>query len=103
MLRMARYVRPKNSWVARIGGFNKSNKPFSPLNHDATIQPKSGLPMKGLTDIAGIRVGHASDFEALTGATVILTEAGAVAGVDIRGSASGTAEFDVMSPLHITE
>ena len=59
--------------------------------------------MKGLTDIAGIRVGHASDFEALTGATVILTEAGAVAGVDIRGSASGTEEFDVMSPLHITE
>jgi L-aminopeptidase/D-esterase-like protein len=59
--------------------------------------------MKGLTDIPGIRVGHASDFEALTGVTVILTEAGAVAGVDIRGSATGTQEFDVMSPLHITD
>jgi L-aminopeptidase/D-esterase-like protein len=58
--------------------------------------------MKGLTDIAGIRVGHASDFEALTGCTAILAEAGAVAGADIRGSATGTEEFDVMSPLHVT-
>lgn len=58
--------------------------------------------MKGLTDIAGIRVGHASDFEALTGCTVILCEKGAVAGVDIRGGATGTEEMDVMSPLHLT-
>jgi L-aminopeptidase/D-esterase-like protein len=59
--------------------------------------------MKGLTDIAGIRVGHASDYEALTGCTVILCESGAVAGADVRGSASGTEEFQVMSPLHITD
>ncbi len=59
--------------------------------------------MKGLTDIPGIRVGHASDYDGLTGCTVILCEAGAVAGVDIRGSATGTEEFDLMSPLHLTE
>lgn len=59
--------------------------------------------MKGLTDIPGIRVGHASDYEALTGCTVILCEHGAVAGVDIRGSASGTEELDTLSPLHVTE
>ncbi|MCS6951435.1 MAG: P1 family peptidase [Bryobacteraceae bacterium] len=59
--------------------------------------------MKGLTDIAGIRVGHATDLEALTGCTVILCEGGAVAGADIRGSASGTEEFPVMSPLHVTD
>ncbi|MEJ5368003.1 MAG: P1 family peptidase [Bryobacteraceae bacterium] len=58
--------------------------------------------MKGLTDIAGLRVGHASDFEALTGCTVILCEKGAVAGVDIRGGATGTEEMDVMSPYHLT-
>jgi len=57
--------------------------------------------MKGLTDIAGIRVGHASDYEAITGCTVILCEKGAVAGVDIRGGATGTEEMDVMSPFHI--
>jgi L-aminopeptidase/D-esterase-like protein len=57
--------------------------------------------MKGLTDISGIRVGHASDYEALTGCTVVLTEGGAVAGADIRGSASGTEEFSVMDPGHL--
>jgi L-aminopeptidase/D-esterase-like protein len=58
--------------------------------------------MKGLTDIAGIRVGHASDYEGLTGCTVILCEAGAVAGGDIRGSASGTEEFAALDPGHVT-
>jgi L-aminopeptidase/D-esterase-like protein len=59
--------------------------------------------MKGLTDIVGIRVGHASDFDALTGCTVVLCEGGAVAGVDIRGSATGTEEMDVMNPGHVTD
>ncbi|MEO8025550.1 MAG: P1 family peptidase [Bryobacteraceae bacterium] len=59
--------------------------------------------MKGLTDIPGIRVGHASDYDGLTGCTVILCESGAVAGADIRGSASGTEEFETMSPLHVTD
>ncbi len=57
---------------------------------------------KGLTDIPGIRVGHASDYEGLTGCTVILVEAGAVAGVDVRGSATGSEELDVLSPMHVT-
>ncbi|MBL8232010.1 MAG: P1 family peptidase, partial [Bryobacterales bacterium] len=57
---------------------------------------------KGLTDIAGIKVGHASDYHGLTGCTVILCEQGAVAGVDVRGSASGNEEFEVMNPLHVT-
>jgi L-aminopeptidase/D-esterase-like protein len=59
--------------------------------------------MKGLTDIPGIRVGHVSDFEAVTGCTAILCEQGAVGGVDIRGSASGTQEIDTLSPGHVTD
>ena len=58
--------------------------------------------MKGLTDISGIRVGHASDYDALTGCTVVLCDIAAVAGVDIRGSATGTQELDVLSPGHVT-
>ncbi|HUQ90344.1 MAG TPA: P1 family peptidase [Bryobacteraceae bacterium] len=57
---------------------------------------------KGLTDVAGIKVGHASDYDGLTGCTAILCETGAVAGVDVRGSATGTEEFEVMSPMHVT-
>ena len=59
--------------------------------------------MKGLTDIPGICVGHVSDFEAITGCTAILCEQGAVGGVDIRGSASGTQEIDTLSPGHVTD
>ena len=59
--------------------------------------------MKGLTDIAGIRVGHVSDFNAITGCTAILCEQGAIGGVDIRGSASGTQEIDTLSPGHVTD
>src|SRR5258708_7960767 len=58
---------------------------------------------KGLTDIPGIRVGHASDYDALTGCTVILCDPGAVGGVDIRGAATGTEEIDVLRPGHITD
>jgi len=58
--------------------------------------------MKGLTDIPGILVGHASDYDGLTGCTVVLCEQGAVAGGDIRGSATGVDEWDVLSPMHVT-
>ncbi len=54
-----------------------------------------------LTDIPGIRVGHISDYEALTGCTAIICEQGAVGGVDIRGSASGTSETPTLSPMHV--
>src|ERR1019366_3829973 len=57
--------------------------------------------MKGLTDIPGILVGHASDYDGLTGCTVVLCERGAVAGGDIRGSATGVDEWDVLSPMHV--
>ncbi len=59
--------------------------------------------VKGLTDIPGILVGHASDYDGLTGCTVVLCEQGAVAGGDIRGSATGTAEWDVLNPMHVTD
>ncbi|HTQ56600.1 MAG TPA: P1 family peptidase [Bryobacteraceae bacterium] len=59
--------------------------------------------MKGLTAIPGIRVGHASNFDALTGCTAILCEGGAVGGVDVRGSASETSSLDTLSPGHITD
>lgn len=59
--------------------------------------------MRGLTDIPGILVGHASDYDGLTGCTAILCESGAVAGGDIRGSATGTEEWGLLNPHHVTE
>ena len=48
-------------------------------------------------------MGHASDYDALTGCTVILCDGGAVGGVDIRGAATGTEEMDALRPEHVTD
>lgn len=53
--------------------------------------------------IPGLQVGHAQDFEALTGCTVVLTQGGAVGGVDQRGGAPGTRETDLLRPMHLVE
>ena len=54
----------------------------------------------GLTDIEGVRVGHHTLTKRPTGCTVILCEEGAVAGVDVRGSAPGTRETDLLDPIN---
>ncbi|MCU0488311.1 MAG: P1 family peptidase, partial [Anaerolineales bacterium] len=54
-----------------------------------------------ITDVTGLRVGHAQNEQALTGCTVILCEEGAVAGVDQRGGAPGTRETDALHPMHL--
>jgi len=57
----------------------------------------------GLTLIDGVRVGHHTLSERPTGCTVVLTEAGAVAGVDVRGSAPGTREIALLAPVNTIE
>ncbi len=56
-----------------------------------------------ITDVPGIKVGHASNFKALTGCTVILCEKGAIGGGDIRGTATGTREIDALSLTHLVD
>lgn len=51
-----------------------------------------------LTDVSGLKVGHAAYEEAHTGVTVVIAEEGATAGVDVRGSAPGTREIALLSP-----
>ena len=56
-----------------------------------------------LTDIDGIKVGHAQNDDALTGCTVVIIEKGATGGVDQRGGAPGTRETDLLRPMHMVE
>lgn len=55
-------------------------------------------PRNSITDVPGIRVGHAQDTEAATGCTVILVENGTASGVDVRGGSPGTRETDCLLP-----
>jgi L-aminopeptidase/D-esterase-like protein len=57
----------------------------------------------GIRDVPGIRVGHATDPVGRTGCTVVLAEGGAIAGVDVRGSAPGTRETDLLRPTALVE
>ncbi|GAX90179.1 P1 family peptidase [Effusibacillus lacus] len=56
-----------------------------------------------IVDVPGIKVGHAQNEAALTGCTVVLAEAGAVCGVDVRGSAPGTRETDLLHPMNLVD
>ncbi len=56
-----------------------------------------------ITDVPGIRLGHWTDRRAVTGCTVVLCEAGAVGGVDVRGAAPGTRETDLLRPGNLVE
>jgi len=63
-------------------------------------------PYNSVTDVAGIRVGHADRRVDgwLSGTTVVLApEEGAVAGVDVRGGGPGTRETDVLDPRNLVE
>lgn len=63
------------------------------------------IPLKNdtITAISGLKVGHATNEKARTGCTVVLCESGAVAGVDVRGSAPGTRETDAIRPGGLVE
>lgn len=56
-----------------------------------------------ITDVPGVKLGNIEDREALTGCTVILTEEGATCGVDVRGSAPGTRETDLLNPINLVD
>ncbi|MDR3209002.1 MAG: P1 family peptidase [Oscillospiraceae bacterium] len=52
-----------------------------------------------IRDIPGFRIGQAQDFDAATGCTVIISEAGAVCGADVRGGSPGTRDTDALNPV----
>lgn len=56
-----------------------------------------------LTAVPGLKVGHFTLTQRPTGCTVILSEAGAIAGVDVRGAAPGTRETDLLNPVNTVE
>ena len=62
-----------------------------------------GSEARGLTAVSGLKVGHHTLTERPTGCTVVLAEKGATAGVDVRGSAPGTRETDLLAPTASVE
>ncbi|MGW2641238.1 P1 family peptidase [Streptomyces sp. NPDC001348] len=64
------------------------------------------MTVDALTDVTGLRVGHATRTGdgRLTGTTVVLApEGGAVAAVDVRGGGPGTKETDALDPRNMVQ
>ncbi len=55
-------------------------------------------PRNLITDVAGLRVGNASDAGLKSGVTVVICDEPAVAGVQVLGGAPGTRETDLLEP-----
>ena len=56
-----------------------------------------------LTDIAGVRVGHADDAKLASGVTAILFDKPAVASSDIRGGGPGTRDSSLLAPVNTVD
>jgi L-aminopeptidase/D-esterase-like protein len=56
-----------------------------------------------ITEVPGVKVGHVTDAEALTGVTVVLTEAGAIGALCVSGGAPGTFTTHGLEPLGANE
>lgn len=51
-----------------------------------------------ITDVAGLKVGHATDLALASGTTAIIFDEPTVASVDVRGGGPGTRETDLLAP-----
>jgi L-aminopeptidase/D-esterase-like protein len=56
-----------------------------------------------LTDIAGVRVGHADDRVLASGVTAVVFDHSAVAAIDVRGGGPGTREGALLDPVNVVE
>ena len=56
-----------------------------------------------LTDIAGVRVGHADDAGLGSGATAVIFDTPAIASMDVRGGGPGTREGSLLDPVATVE
>ena len=56
-----------------------------------------------LTDIAGVRVGHAHDAALGSGVTAVIFDTPAIASMDVRGGGPGTREGSLLDPVATVE
>ena len=82
--------------MAATGGFDGAAG-------SAAARPAPTMRPGAITDVPGIKLGHFTDVRRTSGCTVLLCEEGATAGVDVRGSAPGTRETDLLAPTNLVD
>lgn len=61
------------------------------------------MKVVSITDVKGIKIGHAHDIQGGTGCTVVLCEDGACAGVDVRGGGPASRETELLKSVNMVE
>ncbi len=56
-----------------------------------------------ISDIKGIKIGHAQNLEGASGCTAIICETGATAGVDVRGGGPASRETELLKPINMVQ
>lgn len=69
--------------------------------HDSGVD--AHIPGGSITDVPGLKVGQHTMKGRPTGCTVLLCDGGATAGVDVRGSAPGSRETDLLNPINAVQ
>ncbi|HKV98815.1 MAG TPA: P1 family peptidase [Vicinamibacterales bacterium] len=69
----------------------------------AQVQERADGANATLTAVPGVKVGHYTLSGRPTGCTVVLVEAGATAGVDVRGAAPATRDTDLLNPTKMVQ
>lgn len=70
---------------------------------ETAMTPPPFPPLSRSLTLPGFRIGHGTDRAALTGVTVILCPEGVLAAAEVRGSATGTRQFDsLVSGMHVS-
>src|SRR3990172_1165890 len=80
--------------------FGRTGTRRSPSSH---IRYGNLRSMPSITDVPGITVGHATDAVGITGCTVVLCEAGAIASGEGRGGAPGTLGTSLLHPSNLVQ
>ncbi len=63
----------------------------------------SAAPANLITDVAGLKVGHADDAALASGVTAIVFDEPAIAAIDVRGGGPGTRESDLLEVSRTVE
>src|SRR5580698_4649816 len=82
------------------------SRALAALTTSAAFSPLKASPEAAgasITDVEGVKVGHFTDARRPTGCTVLMFGKGATAGVDVRGSAPGTRETDLLNPINTVQ
>jgi D-aminopeptidase len=75
------------------------HRAIRPIAQEACAPAQGTIVARNLiTDVAGVRVGHAQDARLGSGVTAIVFEEPAVASIDVRGGGPGTREADMLEP-----